>query len=94
MLLITCPYCGPRAETEFRNGGEAGIVRPTESHAMLDAAWGEYVFSRTNPKGRYHERWCHVQGCGRWFTAIRDTVTDEFAGFYKVGEKVPAEGGE
>ena len=36
MLLITCPHCGPRAETEFRNGGEAGIVRPADPAALSD----------------------------------------------------------
>jgi hypothetical protein len=25
MLLIECPWCGERAETEFSYGGEAGI---------------------------------------------------------------------
>ena len=29
MLLIDCPHCGPRAEIEFRYGGEAHMVRPT-----------------------------------------------------------------
>ncbi|MEB0164296.1 sarcosine oxidase subunit delta, partial [Glaciimonas sp. CA11.2] len=28
MLLITCPWCGPRAESEFHCGGEADIARP------------------------------------------------------------------
>jgi len=27
VLLIECPWCGPRAETEFSYGGEAGIER-------------------------------------------------------------------
>ncbi|HEX2526948.1 MAG TPA: sarcosine oxidase subunit delta [Geminicoccus sp.] len=91
MLLITCPHCGPRAETEFRNGGEAGIVRPTNSAAMSDQDWARYVFSRDNPKGRFHERWLHAQGCGRWFTAVRSTVTDEFESFHKVGDRVPGD---
>ncbi len=28
MLLIPCPWCGPRDETEFTYGGEAHIVAP------------------------------------------------------------------
>ncbi|MGH6719268.1 MAG: sarcosine oxidase subunit delta, partial [Alphaproteobacteria bacterium] len=28
MLLIACPFCGPRDETEFRCGGESHIIRP------------------------------------------------------------------
>ncbi|MFO1061925.1 MAG: sarcosine oxidase subunit delta [Dongiaceae bacterium] len=30
MLLITCPYCGPRDEEEFSYGGEAHIARPAD----------------------------------------------------------------
>ena len=86
MLLITCPYCGPRAETEFRNGGEAGIVRPTTPADLSTTEWSAYVFTRTNPKGRFHERWNHAQGCARWFTAVRSTVTDQFESFHKMGE--------
>jgi sarcosine oxidase, subunit delta len=28
MLLVPCPYCGPRPEVEFRGGGEAHVKRP------------------------------------------------------------------
>ena len=28
MLIITCPFCGPRDEVEFACGGEAHITRP------------------------------------------------------------------
>jgi sarcosine oxidase subunit delta len=31
MLLIECPWCGERAETEFSYGGEAGIELPVQS---------------------------------------------------------------
>jgi sarcosine oxidase subunit delta len=44
---------------------------------------------RSNPKGRHLERWCHVQGCGRWFNAARDTVSDRFLAVYKMGETCP-----
>ena len=30
MLLINCPYCGPRPELEFSYGGQAHIARPAE----------------------------------------------------------------
>jgi sarcosine oxidase, subunit delta len=77
MLLIPCPFCGPREEVEFRYGGEAGIVRPKDPDALSDAEWAEYLFFRDNPKGRLGERWVHAHGCGRWFTLVRDTVTHE-----------------
>ena len=32
MLIITCPFCGPRDEVEFACGGEAHIARPLADH--------------------------------------------------------------
>jgi sarcosine oxidase subunit delta len=89
MLLITCPYCGPRPEIEFRCGGEAHITRPANASELSDAAWAEYLFYRTNPKGRHAERWNHVHGCQRWFNAVRDTASDSFETTYRMGETRP-----
>lgn len=75
MLLISCPYCGERAETEFAYGGEAGIARPSDPDALDDAEWAEYLFMRKNPRGEHCELWNHAQGCRRWFEVERDTVT-------------------
>ena len=79
MLLIRCPWCGERAETEFSCGGEAGITRPTDPDALSDAEWADYLFMRKNPRGAHKELWNHSQGCRRWFGVERDTVT------YKIG---------
>jgi len=89
MLLITCPWCGPRDETEFRYGGEAHIARPRAPEQLSDAQWGEYVFMRDNPKGLFAERWNHAAGCRRWFNAIRSTVTHDIVAVYKPGEPKP-----
>ena len=75
MLLIVCPWCGPRAETEFSYGGEAGIVRPPDPDALSDAEWADYLFNRANPRGAHRELWNHAHGCRRWFGVERDTVT-------------------
>lgn len=75
MLLIDCPWCGPRAETEFSYGGEAGIVRPPDPDALSDEEWADYLFFRANPRGAHRELWNHAQGCRRWFGVERDTVT-------------------
>ena len=76
MLLIPCPFCGPRAEIEFAYAGEAGIARPPDPAAIDDATWSAFLFDRSNTKGRYTERWRHAHGCGRFFDVTRDTVTD------------------
>ena len=77
MMLITCPWCGPRDETEFHYGGDAHLSHPTDPYALSDAQWADYVFTRPNPKGRFTERWAHSAGCRRWFNVVRDTVTHE-----------------
>jgi heterotetrameric sarcosine oxidase delta subunit len=77
MLLIDCPHCGARDETEFRYGGQAGIPYPATPAETTDAEWAAYVFVRDNPKGWFHERWFHANGCRTWFTVERHTVTHE-----------------
>ena len=78
MLLIPCPYCGPRPELEFSYGGEAHIVRPADPASLTDDQWADFLYARTNPKGPHAERWRHLHGCGRFFNINRNTVTDRF----------------
>ena len=87
MLLVPCPWCGPRPENEFRHAGEAGIARPADPALVDDAAWAAFLHARTNPKGAHAERWRHVHGCGRFFDAARDTVSDRFAGSWRPEER-------
>lgn len=94
MLTIPCPFCGPRAEIEFRCGGEAHIVRPPDPATLTDEAWADYLFMRKNPKGILHERWWHVHGCRRWFNVTRDTVSDRILAVYPMGAPPPPTGGE
>ena len=89
MLLIECPWCGPRAETEFSHGGEAGITRPANPDALSDAEWADYLFYRSNPRGAHRELWNHARGCRRWFVVERDTVTNRIAGGFRLDEAVP-----
>jgi sarcosine oxidase subunit delta len=91
MLLIRCPYCeAERPEIEFRNAGEAHIARPANPSESDDAAWTAFLYLRENPKGLIAERWRHVHGCGRFFNALRDTVSDRFLVTYRAGEPRPA----
>ena len=92
MLLIPCPWCGPREETEFRYGGEAHITRPAEPDRLSHAEWAQYLFMRSNPKGVFAERWNHASGCRRWFNALRHTVTHEII-VYAPGEHPPERSG-
>ena len=93
MLVIHCPYCGPRPELEFRHCGQAHIARPLDPSAQTADEWGEYLYLRENPKGMHAERWRHMHGCGRFFNALRDTTTDFFVTTSMGGEPRPAVSG-
>ena len=75
MMLIPCPWCGPRDEAEFACGGERIARRPGEPDALDDAAWLDRMLLRDNRRGPHVEMWWHIKGCGTWFALTRDTVT-------------------
>ncbi len=50
MQLFPCPFCGPRDETEFHYGGDAGNARPDGAGVPTDR-WADYLYLRSNPKG-------------------------------------------
>jgi sarcosine oxidase subunit alpha len=89
MLLIPCPWCGPRDEAEFHYGGQAHVPYPENPSALTDEEWARYLFFRDNPKGPFAERWNHGAGCRRWFNAVRDTGTNEILAVYRAGEERP-----
>lgn len=90
MLLIHCPYCDETLpELEFTYGGEAHIARPVNPADKTDDEWRDFLFIRTNVKGPHFERWRHLHGCGRFFNAVRDTVSDRFLTTYKTGDARP-----
>jgi sarcosine oxidase subunit delta len=92
MLLIVCPYCEEaRPELEFAYAGEAHIARPADPAALTDEQWRDHLYVRSNPRGLHAERWRHQHGCGRFFNAVRDTVTDKFVTTYKSGEPRPVD---
>ena len=88
MMQLPCPWCGARDESEFVCGGTTHISRPELS--ATDAAWGEYLFFRDNPRGVHFERWRHAYGCGVWFNIARDTVSHEVLAVYGIDEPPPA----
>ncbi|BBU57701.1 MULTISPECIES: sarcosine oxidase subunit delta [Mameliella] len=90
MLLIHCPYCEETLpEAEFTYAGQAHVIRPENPSGQTDDQWEEFLFIRANPKGPHYERWRHFHGCGRFFNAVRDTVSDKFLTTYKAGAPRP-----
>ena len=63
MQQFPCPWCGKRAEMEFRYAGDAGVKRPERS--ADDKTWAQYLHFRKNAKGSAKELWIHAAGCGR-----------------------------
>ena len=90
MLIITCPYCGPRPELEFSYAGQAHVARPADPAATSDDEWTAYLYLRANTRGVHAERWRHARGCARFFNALRDTTTDRFLATYRSGDAPPA----
>lgn len=79
MQLFPCPFCGPREETEFHYGGEAGKARPEPAEGVSDADWAGYLHYQANPKGPSREVWVHL-ACGEFFVMTRDTVSHRVIG--------------
>ncbi|WP_295631863.1 sarcosine oxidase subunit delta [Novosphingobium sp.] len=82
MLLITCPHCGPRAQTEFVYERTVdAIVQPDADPTEAVAA----LFTRTNPRGLDEELWRHTYGCRAWLTMTRHRVSHEITAIRAIG---------
>ena len=79
MLVIPCPFCGDRSESEFAFGGAVERERPDPA-TVTDAEWVDYLTVVPNPLGPVRERWWHARGCGEWLTIWRDTRTHDIVG--------------
>ena len=84
MLLIPCPWCGPRNQVEFTYGGDATLRRPAPD--APESAWIDYVYLRDNPCGPHDELWYHGAGCRSWFKIRRNTRTHDVLASAPVGD--------
>lgn len=75
MILLPCPWCGPRDAEEFGYVGEMG-ARP-DPRATTPMEWRDYLYLRSNVAGWTPERWYHRMGCRRYLIVERDTTTNE-----------------
>jgi len=89
VLLIPCPWCGPRAQVEFVYGGDATLKRAPPDAPI--AAWIEFVYLRDNPAGLHDELWQHSAGCRQWFRVRRDTRTHQIQGSARPGAELPGD---
>ena len=79
-MLIACPHCGTRPVEEFTFLGDASVKRPTSTDPSSMEHWYDYVYLRSNPKGRFDEYVHHAGGCRAWLVISRDTGSHEVFG--------------
>jgi sarcosine oxidase, subunit delta len=72
-FLLNCPNCGDRSVYEFRFGGEIR-QRPAPGAGCED--FFQYALHKRNVAGLQWEWWYHRGGCGEWFKAHRNTLTN------------------
>lgn len=75
MILVPCPWCGPRNSSEFRAVGESK-QRPDPTTAS-PAEWRAYLYTKHNAADWVTETWYHRAGCRRYFAMERHTVSNE-----------------
>jgi heterotetrameric sarcosine oxidase delta subunit len=75
MILLPCPWCGPRDASEFGHVGEP-VPRPDPA-AASPAQWRSYLYLRANTCGWVAETWYHRLGCRRFIKVERHTETNE-----------------
>ena len=75
MILLPCPYCGPRNASEFRYVGEVS-ERPDPNETGI-GEWRAFLYARNNPAGWTTETWYHSAGCRQHLIIERHTVTNE-----------------
>jgi heterotetrameric sarcosine oxidase delta subunit len=75
MMLLPCPWCGPRDAGEFGYVGE--LVDRPDPRTATRQQWRDYLYVRRNSAGWRSERWYHRMGCRRYLVVERDTTTNE-----------------
>lgn len=75
MMLIPCPFCGPRNASEFAYQGE--VRRRPDPATATPAAWRDYLYNHGNPLGWTAETWYHRAGCRRFIRVQRHTLSNE-----------------
>lgn len=77
MMMVPCPWCGPRDAGEFRQAATEAVPRPDPGQATPEQ-WRAYLYLRANALGWVTETWYHRMGCRRYVTLERHTESHEF----------------
>ena len=55
---------------------------------ISDKEWDDFIYFRSNPRGKHSELWHHVAGCRQWFKVSRNTATHEIFKTAKINEEL------
>ncbi|MDQ3629453.1 MAG: sarcosine oxidase subunit delta [Actinomycetota bacterium] len=75
MILIPCPWCGPRDSEEFGYLGE--VTERPDPRTATSEQWRDYLYLRRNLAGWTTESWYHRMGCRRHLRVQRHATTNE-----------------
>ena len=85
MLLIPCPWCGPRNQVEFTYGGDATL---RARRPMRRSPRGSTTSTcATTRAGRTTSCGMHGAGCRSWFKVRRDTRTHDIVASARVDQR-------
>ena len=76
MQQINCPWCGPRAQTEFEYLCDSAAVETDFQSEDTEMAL-QRIFLRDDDIGFHHEIWQHALGCRGWLKVDRHNLTHE-----------------
>jgi len=79
MQKLTCPWCGPRAQTEFEYYCDASVVDRNFTGETAGEAI-DRVFLRDDHIGFHQEVWQHVHGCRGWLRLERHNRSHDVRG--------------
>jgi len=79
MQKIPCPWCGPRAQTEFEYHSNASAIDSRFDDEDTSEALGR-IFIRDDFVGFHDEIWQHAAGCRGWLRLERHNRTHEIRG--------------
>ncbi len=76
MLLISCPYCGERDESEFSYGGPSAKYPAMNSSTSIEK-WHRTIHLPGSSQKVLREYWYHESGCEQWIEINRDIDSHE-----------------
>jgi len=92
MLLINCPYCGERDQSEFSYGGRSANYPTLDSAASVEK-WHRAIHLHDSSQKLIREYWYHEYGCEQWIEILRDVDSHEMTPISGADKQIPRDQG-